>query len=64
MTVLMREELNDADLAWAAGVPSVAIVVEQLIRARLALGMDGTADISSGRREPIEPAIFRAGGAL
>ncbi|MFY2762848.1 hypothetical protein [Arenimonas sp. MALMAid1274] len=64
MTVLMREELNDADLAWAAADPSVAAVMGQVVRARLALGAMTGADMSPGRREPIDPEVLRARGAL
>ncbi|KFN46465.1 hypothetical protein [Arenimonas metalli] len=66
MTVLIREELNDADLAWAAADPAVAGVVGQLVQARRSLGAgDGPgrapAWVEAG---PVPPAELRARGAL
>ncbi len=65
MTVLMREELNDADLAWAAGDPSVARVVAQLLSARCALAADRPmAEAAPRDGHIVEPALLRARGAL
>ena len=65
MTVLIREELNDADLAWAAGDPGVAAVMGQLLLERLSIGpVSRAAAVSVGRREPVEPEVLRARGAL
>lgn len=66
MTVLIREELNDADLAWAAADPAVASVVGQLVQARRKVaGVEGL-DRPMGVREPgpVPPAELRARGAL
>ncbi len=60
MTVLIREEMNDADLAWAAADASMATGMEQLQRAREAL--NGHRPSGDGR--VVEPAEFRARGAL
>jgi hypothetical protein len=65
MTVLMREDMNDADLAWAAADASIACAMEQLLRARETL-----ADEHKPARRPqrdgggVDPAVLRARGAL
>ncbi|MBW8366371.1 MAG: hypothetical protein K0M70_00720 [Arenimonas sp.] len=65
MTVLMREDLNDADIAWAAADASVGRVVNQLLHARQVLGMDHAQAASTSRQcEVIDPAELRARGAL
>ncbi len=62
MTVLIREELNDADLAWAAADPAVG----QLVRARQALAASGapTCPRPSLERLPMLPSFLRERGAL
>lgn len=66
MTVLIREELNDADLAWAAADPAVAGVVGQLVQVRRSLGPgDGVARVPAWvDAGPVPPAELRARGAL
>lgn len=65
MTVLLREELNDADLAWAAAEPSVANVMGQLLSARMALGIDYPTPAMTWRDgRAVEPDTLRARGAL
>jgi hypothetical protein len=60
MTVLIREEMNDADLAWAAADAALAAGTEQLRREREAL--NGHRPSGDGR--VVEPAELRARGAL
>lgn len=60
MTVLIREEMNAADLAWAAADASMATGMEQLQNAREAL--NGHRPSGDGR--VVEPAELRAQGAL
>ncbi|GAB2503718.1 hypothetical protein [Arenimonas alkanexedens] len=64
MTVLMRDELNEADLAWAAAEPSVASVMGQLLRARDALNVGTPAAVAPMRDETVDPTVLRARGAL
>lgn len=66
MTVLIREELNDADLAWAAADPAVASAVGQLVQARQAVaGREGLGRSPVARETgPVPPAELRARGAL
>lgn len=60
MTVLVREEMNAADLAWAAADASMATGLEQLQRAR----EDLNGHRPSGDGRVVEPAELRARGAL
>ena len=65
MTVLMREELNDADLAWAAADPSVAGVMGQLLRARQSEAANlAPVAVLSRESRVVDPAVLRARGAL
>ena len=66
MTILMRDELNDADLAWAAADASISSAMEQLLRARDAMAQEAgpTAGRPARDRSPVEPAVLRAHGAL
>ena len=64
MTVLMREELNDADLAWAAADHAVASVMGQLLRARQELDIRNAARPRPTPRPVADPALLRARGAL
>ena len=64
MTVLIREELNDADLAWAAADPAVASVMGQLLRARQELEVQNSALPRATPRPAADPALLRARGAL
>lgn len=66
MTVLIREELNDADLAWAAADPAVASAVGQLVQARQALGAACLAARTrqSAESGPVLPSFLRERGAL
>ena len=64
MTVLMREDLNETDLAWAAADHSVAGVLGQLLRARQDVGTDPGAEPARRERTVIDPAVLRARGAL
>jgi hypothetical protein len=65
MTVLMREEMNDADIAWAAADACVGRVADELLRARHAMGIEGDGVTSSpNKRSVIDPAVLRARGAL
>lgn len=66
MTVLIREELNDADLAWAAADPAVASAVGQLVQARQSLGASGLAARTrqSAESRPVPPSFLRERGAL
>lgn len=66
MTVLIREELNDADLAWAAADPAVASAVGQLVQARQQVaGVEGPGRLAAVREPgPVPPAELRARGAL
>lgn len=65
MTVLMREEMNDADIAWAAADASVGNVMQQLLTARQALGLEReSASSPLNERHLVEPAVMRARGAL
>ena len=69
MTVLMRDDLNDADLAWAAADASIASAMEQLLRARQTLAEEQRAEQRAARRSTrdiggMDPAALRARGAL
>ena len=65
MTVLMREEMNDADLAWAAADVAMAVVMGQLLRARQTLATGLPLDGCRARDGVvIEPALLREWGAL
>jgi len=65
MTVLMREEMNDADIAWAAADACVGRVAEQLLRARHDVGVESRGmKAAPKQRDVIEPTVLRARGAL
>jgi hypothetical protein len=65
MTVLMREDMNDADVAWAAADACVGRVADELLRARHTMGVEREVATSSpNKREVIDPAVLRARGAL
>lgn len=40
MTVLTRDDLNDADLAWAAADAAIASVMGEVLRARAAVAAE------------------------
>lgn len=65
MTVLMREELNDADLAWAAADASLPGAIGQFLLAQQGLAT-GNLDTDRAPRdgEVVDPAVLRAWGAL
>jgi len=66
MTVLIREELNDADLAWAAADPAMASAVGQLLQARQSAGLPSPARPRIAAPDAVRPgpAELRARGAL
>lgn len=65
MTVLIREELNEADLAWAAADPAVSAVMGQVLRARqtLAAECESVSHLST-ELGTVDPSVLRARGAL
>lgn len=66
MTVLIRDEANEADLAWAAADPAIAGAVGELLRARQAVAGTEGATRPRGRGEsgPLLPSFLRERGAL
>jgi len=65
MTVLMREEMNDADIAWAAADACVGRVADELLRARQGMGLyrEGATRLQK-EHVVTDPAALRARGAL
>lgn len=59
MTVLMRDELNDADLAWANADPVLPPLAVPMIEAGR-----WPVEPSPRERRVVEPAVLRALGAL
>lgn len=65
MTFLMRQDMNDADLAWAAADASIACAMEQLLRARETLADEQRTACRPPRdADGVDPAVLRARGAL
>ncbi len=62
MTVLVREELNAADLAWAAADPGVAHVMAQALRARAAIAGEAPVGSRSEAIDALGMAPALAGG--
>jgi hypothetical protein len=59
MTVLMRDELNEADLAWANADPVLPPLAVPMIEAGR-----WPAEPSPRERRVVEPAVLRALGAM
>ena len=66
MTVLIRDEVNEADLAWAAADPAMAGAVGELVRARQTLAAEEGAARARRHRDcgPLLPSFLRERGAL